>query len=480
VRRRVILYNPKAVFWTMPLAMVAVGSALDRDRYDVVIVDGRLDPDPVGTILAMLADDGPDLQTVCMGVTILTGAPIRDALKVTRGVKRAHPRLPVVWGGWHPSLFPRECLEEPGVDVSVSGQGEATFVEVVDRLAEGGLDASLSGVQGIAHRVNGQVVQECGRELVDMNRFPTHRYEMIDVERFFQIKGKRQLDYISSQGCRFRCTFCADPQVYNRGWYGYEPERMGEEFEHLWKRYRFDDLNFQDETYFTHKPRVAAVCEEIIRRGLKFSWAATMRADQGMRMEEDLWALVARSGLRRLLIGVESGSQEMMNWLRKDIKLEQVFACAEKCIKHGIAVQFPFIVGFPDETESSVAATLDVVKKLRAMSPTFEVAIFFYQPYPGSPIADLAWQKGYPQPRTLDEWAAFDFVGARGPWVTQEKWERIQNFKFYQRYGFNKAKLNPLTWPLRWLSRARLDNDFYDFPLEKAVVDLLRPQERVS
>jgi anaerobic magnesium-protoporphyrin IX monomethyl ester cyclase len=465
MRQKVVLYNPRCVFWTMPLALVSVGSALDRARYEVVIIDGRFEPDGPAAVLRALDD-----RTVCVGLTVLTGMPIRDALAVTRAVHRARPGLPIVWGGWHPSLFPRECLAEEGVTASVFGQGELTFRELVDRFAAG---ASIADVAGCAHRRHGLVSRHADRDLSDVNELPAHDYGLLDVESYFRAKGRRQLDYISSQGCRFRCTFCADPTVYKRGWTGLAAERMGEELEHLWRRHRFDDLNLQDETYFTHRPRVVAVCEQLLRRGLRFSWAATMRADQGARLSEEDWALCRRSGLRRVMVGVESGSQAMMDWLKKDIRLEQVFETAARMARHRIAGIFPFIVGFPEETEESVEATLSVIRRLRRMSPEFEVSIYFYQPYPGSPIAEALWQSGYPRPRTLEEWADFDYVGSRGSWVTEEKWERVQRFKFYQRQAFGRLR-HPAAFPLRWLARARLRTGFLGVPFEKVLVEAVR------
>jgi len=472
MRRKVVLYNPCCVFWTMPLSLVAVGSALDRARYDVVIVDGRLEADPVGALLRQV-----DAGTVCVGVTVLTGAPIRDALAATRAVRAAHPELPIVWGGWHPSLFPAECLDEAGVTAAVTGQGEDTFRELVARFEDG---RGLDGVRGCAHRrADGAAAVEPKRELRALEAFPSHDYDLIAVERYFAAKGRRQLDYISSQGCRFRCTFCADPFVYERGWTAIPAARMGEELERLWRRHRFDDLNLQDETYFTHRARVIAVCEEILRRGLRFTWAATMRADQGVRLDEREWAACKRSGLRRVMVGVESGSQAMMDWLKKDIRLEQVFETAERMVRHGIAGIFPFIVGFPDEPDESVEATLAVIKRLRRMSPDFEVSVYFYQPYPGSPIADLVWARGYPKPRTFDEWARFDYVGSRGSWVTDAKWERVQRFKFYQRHAFGRVR-HLAALPLRWLAQARLKADAYGIPIEKLLVERLRPDQALS
>src|SRR5690242_14697180 len=117
MRPKILLYNPRAVFYTMPLGLIAVGSALDRELYDVIVIDGRLESDPVAAVLAHL--DG----ALCLGMGVLTGAPIRDALHVARAVKKARPDLPIVWGGWHPSLFPGQCLEDSAVDVVVVGQG---------------------------------------------------------------------------------------------------------------------------------------------------------------------------------------------------------------------------------------------------------------------------------------------------------------------------------------------------------------------
>jgi radical SAM superfamily enzyme YgiQ (UPF0313 family) len=253
---------------------------------------------------------------------------------------------------------------------------------------------------------------------------------------------------------------------------------MGDELERLWRRHRFDDLNFQDETYFTHRKRVADVCEEILRRSLHFTWAATMRADQGVRLEEAEWSLCKRSGLRRVMVGVESGSQAMMDWLQKDIKLEQVFETAERMVRHGIAGIFPFIVGFPDESDESVEASLAVAQRLRQMSPDFEVSMYFYQPYPGSPIADMVWQRGYRKPQSLSDWAEFDYVGSRGPWVSKEKWDRVQRFKFYQRHAYGRSR-HAAALPLRWLARARMRTGFLGAPIEKMVLDAVRP-ERLS
>ncbi len=256
--------------------------------------------------------------------------------------------------------------------------------------------------------------------------------------------------------------------MYERRWVGLEPARVGSEIAELWRRYRFRDVNFQDETFFTSAPRVVAIAEEFLSRALPITWAATMRADQASRLSDEALRVCKRSGLRRVLVGVESGSPAMLQRIKKDITVEQVIETAERCLALGIRVRFPFIVGLPDEDDASVAETLALVKRLRGMSPEFETQIFYFKPYPGTSITQEAVARGYQLPRTLDEWATFDYVGSKGPWVSNEKYERVERFKFYERLAWDRVP----GWkkPLQAVARWRCRRDAYGFPIEKLLL----------
>jgi len=467
-RRKVVLYNPTAVFHTMPLGLLAIGSNLDSARYDVRIIDARIEPDPLGTVLREAED------AVCFGVTMLTGRPLGDALAMLRAVKERYPDLPTIAGGWHPSLFPAETLDEASIDITVAGQGERTFAELVERLTEGG---GADGVPGATYRRDGKVVRNAPRPLESLDNFVPPNFELIPVERYFEFKKRRQFDYITSIGCNFRCAFCADPFVYGRDWKATSASRIGDEIETLWRRYRFTDLNFQDETYFTHRHRVAEICEEFLRRGLDFTWAGTLRADQGIRLPDEVWKLCVRSGLRRVLVGVETGSHEMMKRIQKDTTIDAILETAGKCRDHGVAVIFSFIVGFPGETEEQVESTLGMIKTLRAMSPKFETPLFYYKPYPGSALATGV---AGDVPKSLEDWANFDYVaGTAGNWVPDHLYRRIERFKFYNRYAVGPAR-GGASRLLRRLARWRIDNDVYAAPVEKAVVQRLRHEQSLS
>jgi radical SAM superfamily enzyme YgiQ (UPF0313 family) len=160
----------------------------------------------------------------------------------------------------------------------------------------------------------------------------------------------------------------------------------------------------------------------------------------------------------------------MMKKIWKDTTVDAVLETASKCRSHGIAVIFSFIVGFPGETDAEVEDTLALVKTLRAMSPRFETPIFYYKPYPGSPLADQVKDQ---MPGSLDEWANFDYVaGAAGPWVSPCVYRRVERFKFYNRMAWGPE--TPIRRPLQRIARWRARNDYYAFPVEASLC-FLRP-----
>ena len=238
------------------------------------------------------------------------------------------------------------------------------------------------------------------------------------------------------------------------------------------------EVAFQDETFFTYRDRVAEIAEQLLSRGLHFDWTATLRADQGTRLEEEVFELCVRSGMRRVMVGVESGSQEMLDWMSKDATVDNVLETAEMCVRHQVGGIFPFIVGFPGESDESVQATVRLVKRLRAMSPRFETPIFYFKPYPGSRITEEMQARGHRLPASLEEWAEFDFIGSSGPWVSAAKHRLIERFKFYNRFAWGPETW--ARWPLQKISRWRCNRDWYGMPLERALVQWIHPEPRLS
>lgn len=409
---RIVLYNPQTEFQTMPLALLCLASAIDRARFEPVIIDGRMEKDPEGAVLEHCDD------ALCVGVTVLNGAPIKDALEVSRAVKARFPDTPVIWGGWHPSVLPATCLEEPSVDVVVKGQREPILNDIVHQLAEGEFPEDCDGCATRGQR--GEIRCRPPRALIDPGSFPPLDYGLIDVEGYFDRKGRRQIDSISSIGSRQRCSFRADPTVYGRQWAGLDPDRIGNDMMRLWRRWRFEDVSFQDESFLTDKGRVVGMANRFLELDLGCTWTATLRADQGARLPKGVLELCARSGLRRVNVGVETATREGLEMLRKDTTLDQVKLSAERLARHGIAAKSSFMVGLPDESISSVPAAMDLAAELRAIDHGFETPFFFHSPCPGTELGEAIKERGHRTPSSLAEWSDFDSVGSAGPWVSDE------------------------------------------------------------
>jgi len=168
----------------------------------------------------------------------------------------------------------------------------------------------------------------------------------------------------------------------------------------------------------------------------------------------------------------------MMDWMKKDIKVEQVYESAEKCLRHGIAIIFNIILGFPGETAESIGESLRVAREMRKMSPDFELGIFYFKPYPGNAIADELTKEGYRFPAGLEEWAEFDYVGSSNDWISTKQYNQIEAFKFYQRIGWNRS--NTLLAPIKKIAQWRCAGNRYGFPVEKKIYEWIRPPKNLS
>jgi radical SAM superfamily enzyme YgiQ (UPF0313 family) len=440
-----VLYNPRGESHILPLALVHVGSVLKG--HEVVIVDGRLEREPERRVAELAS------EALCLGVSVLTGAPILDALSVSRAARAARPDLPVVWGGWHPSLLPDQCLASGVVDACVSGQGERTFEDVVQALEAG---VGYASVPGVTWSRGGETVKNPPRPFEDVNRFPRTDFGLIDMERYFALRGVRRLDFCSSQGCPFECSFCADPMVYQQRWSGLRAERVVDELVEHVRRYRLSEVFFNDDNFFTDLRRTEAICRGLLANSLRVRWFGTGRGDLLRRLTDDQLLLLKESGCYKINVGAESGSPELLRHIKKGTLVEEVLETAEKLHRFGIGARFSFIAGFPQEPADSLQETYRTVKALREIDGDFETPIYFYAPYPGTELADRMPAIGFSAPRRLEDWRLVDLDHSIGPWISEPVRKWVPRYNFYLRHGYQSPNGNLGRRMLHYAARARL------------------------
>jgi anaerobic magnesium-protoporphyrin IX monomethyl ester cyclase len=449
----------------MPLGLLAVGSALSADKYDVSILDARID-DLAETRVLDLADGA-----VCVGMTVFSGPSIGNALRLSRELKRRYPSLPVIWGGWHPSILPEQCIASGAVDAVVIAQGEGAFADVVRRIAD---RKSWDSIPGLCLPTGAAPRRTPARRLQKMEEFSPARYELLDVERYFARKGRRQLDYSSSRGCPYKCTFCADPLVYESKWTGLPADRIVAELQELHRRYSMTEVFFLDDDLFASLKRIQQIAVEFLRAGLPIEWKGTARADELCRLPENFFKDLRAAGCTRINIGAESGSQRVLDGIKKEYAVEQIIEAGERTSRAGIGVSWSFIAGLPGEKSSDFAATLDVLKKLRQQTSTVEATLFPYSLYPGTELSREVERRGVRMPEHLEDWEQFNSGQAWDPGRGRGFERRIRSVNFYLRHGYESRANSPSRRLLRAASRARCERDWYGFPVERVLTEAIQ------
>ncbi len=438
-----------------PLSSLAVGSHLAANGFKVKIVDLRVDP------LDAL-EFGDDVAY--MGISAMTGYQIHSALKVCRVYRAKSPHIPLVWGGWHASLLPEETMRHPLVDIVVTGQGELTALALAEAIRDG---ASLDTVAGIFHKKGGGTVRNPERPLVGMDRIAPINYDLIRMDDHFiydPTTGVKMISYLASRGCPYRCGFCAITTVYNKRFFNTPVPQVLDELGDLVVRYKVNGIYFEDDNLFINKQRTTDVLQGMVARGMKVRWTGLARADRIIKFEPELLDLMRKSGCIRILIGAESGSQEMLDLMDKDVDLEETIQSAQMLDDYGIEGDLSFMVGLPDPHEMDI--TLDFIMMMRRRLKRMHIKLFFYTPYPGGRLYDIAKERGFVPPDNLEDWARFELHKVTTPWVTPEMERHANLFRFYFRYGYPNRAARGLKAAMAFLSRWRLDHKAFSFPWE--------------
>ncbi len=455
--KKVLLFFPsyRSIEAAPPLALLALAPMLERRGYAVEIIDSTIEPHFLDRILNLLD------ESICLGISIVTGPMIEEAIQVSRAVKAKKPEFPIVLGGWHPSTLAAQSLAAPFVDVVVRGQGELTLAEIVGRLDAG---EDLDGIEGCSFkRANGEIVHNANRPTANIDSLPAKSYHLIDFEAYAKLSGKRWITYTSSHGCPYDCSFCSNASLYGRAWNALPAARVASEIIELVKRFRLDLVDIIDDNFLVDRPRGVEIARAIVESGEHFEWCIQTTANFLLRTSDNDIDLMRRSGLSRVFIGAESGSEDVLRSVNK-VRFQGtrvLHDVAEKLYRAGITCTFSLIFGLPDETEEDRRETLQMVREIKGAFPTTEFHSNIYTPYPGAPNFRQAVAMGLREPQTLEEWAEFYPKFQRLPWLDEKTHRRIQRIREYIRIGFGAS-------PIGRRNRAR-----------EAVVKLLAPAARL-
>ena len=406
-----------------PHALLSVCGPLIKAGYTVTLLDQRVQLVNKQVLENLLSD-----ETICVAISTMTGTQIRYALRLAHLVREiVGNKVPLVWGGCHPSVEPRQTMESEYVDMVVNGEGDETFVELVQALDH---KRPLSEVKGLLYKDGGKIIQNGCRPLLNVETLPLTPWHLVDVEKYIHrdmyIKTKtRVLDVgQTSRGCPFNCGFCSSASIRERKWRAISVGKTLDRLEDEIKRFKLDGIWMRDDEFYINRARSTEIFQGFVDRQFNVSfYTSGARADVFLKATDEDVRIMKAAGAYTLKMGAESGSQRVLDLMQKGIKVEQTLEANLRCKKFGITPAFGLLIGYPTETFEEVNQTIDLSFRIKADNPNAELEVMStYTPLPGTPDFTLALKYGLKPPQSLEDWADwifddYDLTGQRNPWL---------------------------------------------------------------
>ena len=398
--------------------------------------------------ISRIAEQSPDVIFFVLGTPTL-----KFSLDWVNRLKDVLPGVTVVAIGSHVTALPAESLELGRLDVVIRGEPEVTASELVTALGEG---EGLDKVKGISYRIGGEVRHNPDRPLLqDIDRFPFPARDLLPNQKY-SAPFARHAPFgliVTARGCPFKCVYCATRVYYGNTWRPRSVESVCAELKEMGEKYDLRDIGFWDDTFTIKRERVIAICRRMIEEGLNIEWICLSRVDT---VDPEMLEWMNKAGCYQIQFGVESGDEEILRRLGKNITLEQIKNAFRWSRDAGIYPAAFFMLGNPGETEETVKKTIDLALEIPASYASFNINT----PYPGTELFEGMKNE------LKEDWSRFDAkhtsyqIGFDEK--SLEKYIREAYHRFYYRPGYI----------LRVLSNIR---SFSDLKRQfKAGMDILR------
>jgi radical SAM superfamily enzyme YgiQ (UPF0313 family) len=370
-------YRWKSEAW-MPLALVSLATYIkEKQGHEVRILDRNLQYDN-NQFIKLLNSFNPDI----VGLTCYTSPAIKDIMQVSK-ITKENSKAIVVVGGPHATLEPKSLLDYPYIDYVVRGEGEQPLLEICDLV-----DKKKATKKNISKLKN--VNYNEMRPFINLNDVPIMDYDLIEVKKY------AVTTFATSRGCPGRCRFC-----YNQGRQlrFYDTAKTIEMMTRVIEKYKTKEFTIADDNFANMSKRTTDICSALSKYNCSFF--CFLRTDQ---VYDKVMSELKKAGCLTIQFGFESGSQRILNFIRKDNTVEQNAKAVQQCRKYGIFVEGSFMIGLPTETISDLKQTLNFISKNK-MSNVFTK---IYKPYPSTELYDYCIKnKLMKKPETLEEWIEF-------------------------------------------------------------------------
>jgi anaerobic magnesium-protoporphyrin IX monomethyl ester cyclase len=293
----------------------------------------------------------------------------------------------VVMGGPHVSFFDEDALGSGHVDYVIRNEGEYSFRSLVSHLS-GGLP--IQDVRGLSYLADGAVARTPNEAFItDLDSLPFPARELLPLRRYKEkIDGRPMTTMITSRGCPFNCNFCSSSQFSGVRWRPRTVDGILEEIDLIYRKYDYRAINFIDDNFTLNPDRAAKISERIIAGGYDLYWEAMSHVETVVKHPAMVKAM-ARSGLKWMFLGFESGSQEILNEYGKKSSVEDARRAVDILHENGVKIIGAFILGALGDNERTMRETICLAKSLNPSRAQFSLLT----PYPGTKLFEQVREK---------------------------------------------------------------------------------------
>lgn len=323
------------------------------------IVDACNDGLNLKAIEGLVLEEKPDI----VGFSVLT-FNLLNCMEVCKIIREVSPKTKICFGGWHPTLYPEETLDLGLADFIVIGEGEITFTELIKTLMgnDSGLEKSLEEINGIGYKTKEGLIKinPPAKLVKNLDDFGFPAYDLIDNSKYTNLLATTGdiFHIITSRGCPHKCIFCDIRQTPYRV---RSALNIIKEIE-LWYEKGTREFYIQDDNFTINKKNAIEFCNLLLERNLKIKYKISSRIDS---LDDELIKKLKESGCYRIHFGVESGSQGILDYLQKGIKVEDIKKAFELAKKHKIARFAYIMIGAPSENNKDISQTLKLIKEIK-------------------------------------------------------------------------------------------------------------------
>ncbi len=339
----------------IPLSLVYIAGAARAAGFEAEIYDAMTKKVGYEEIKKKIEESKPDY----VGISSFT-CTVPDSIKVIELAKSINPEIITIMGGVHPSFMYEEMYSlTDSLDYIVRGEGEITIAELLKAHAENG---PLAEVQGIAYKDGDKVIATEPRPFMDSFDAQPMGWDLLDWEdyTYYIIPGSRLASVCTSRGCEQECTFCSQQKYWNRTWRGRSPEDVVGEMEHLNKTYGVDVILFTDDYPSPDRARWEGILDLLIEKDMGIKVLMETRAQDIIR-DQDILHKYKKAGVIHIYVGTEATEQECLDYIKKDLSIEESREALRLLREFGIVTETSMILGLPDETKENITETLRLV-----------------------------------------------------------------------------------------------------------------------